>query len=356
MDLNDEARNKPRSRGAMPHRETHVKDLWAVVVRHWKLVALLAVVVAGFAYLNGQQRVVLGLVVGMLLGLGGAFFLEYLGQTIKTAGDIERAVGIPVLGLIPHVASIREAANGRGRPVVIMTQLGSDDPAVEAYRSLRTNVTFVGAEQPLQMIAVTSPEPGEGKSTTAANLALTLAQGGSRTLLVDGNLRRPLLHRAFGILQEPGLTDVLVGHAPAREAIRPNVAENLDVLPSGALPPNPAELLGSDAMQRLVGELRRDYAYIVMDTPPALPVTDATVAATIADATMLVMRSGETEEAATQRVVEQLRRVRARVAGAVLNGITPRHEQYYTYHSDKRGTRDRAGRRKAWRATLANIP
>jgi tyrosine-protein kinase Etk/Wzc len=303
---------------------------------------------------NLKQRVILGFLVGMLLGLGGAFFLEYLDQTIKTAADVERAVGMPVLGLIPHDASTREAANGRRKPLVIMTQLGSDDAAVEAYRSLRTNVTFVGAERPLQMIAVTSPGPGEGKSTTAANLALTLAHGGSHTLLVDGDLRRPLQHRAFGIVQEPGLTDVLVGHAPAREAIRPNVAENLDVLPSGALPPNPAELLGSDAMQRLVGELRRDYAYIVIDTPPALPVTDATIAATIADATMLVMRSGETEEAAAQRAVEQLRRVRARIAGVVLNGITPRHDQYYTYYSYTRGTRDRAGRRKSWKATLAN--
>lgn len=303
---------------------------------------------------NLRQKIVLGFLVGLLLGLGGAFFLEYLDQTIKSASDVERTIGMPVLGLIPDEARLSSGGDTRRKPIVVLTHLSPDDPAAEAYRALRTNVTFVGAERPLQFLAVTSPGPGEGKSTTAANLALTLSMGGSRTLLIDGDLRRPLQHKAFGLVQDPGLTDVLVGHATAREATRPEVAPNLDLLPSGSIPPNPAELLGSDAMQRLVGELRRDYEYIVMDTPPTLPVTDATIVATIADATVLVMRSGETEESAAQRAVEQLRRVRARVAGAVLNGITPRHDHYYTYYSYRSDAKDRRGR-KSWRTAIANM-
>jgi tyrosine-protein kinase Etk/Wzc len=298
---------------------------------------------------NLKQKIILGFLVGLLLGLGGAFFLEYLDQTIKSATDIERAVGTPVLGLIPHEPKLAAGANGRrGKPIVVLSALSPDNPAVEAYRALRTNVTFVGAEKQLQLIAVTSPGPGEGKSTTAANLAMTLAQGGNRTLLMDGDMRRPLQHRAFGLVQEPGLTDVLVGTATAREAVRPDVAENLDILPSGAQPPNPSELLGSDAMHRLVTDLRHEYDYVVVDTPPVLPVTDATIVATVADGTILVMKSGETEETAAQRAVEQLRRVRARIAGAVLNGITPRHDHYYTYYSYRRepGTRSRKGGRR----------
>lgn len=291
-----------------------------------------------------RQKVILGLLVGLLLGLGGAFFLEYLDQTIKNAGDVERVVGAPVLGLIPFDAALGPSRNGQRIPQVI-TREGVDRPAAEAFRTLRTNVTFVGAEKPLQFITVTSPGPSEGKSTTAINLAVALAQGGQRTLLMDGDLRRPSVHRAFGLVQDPGLTDVLVGQAVTREAIRPEVAPNLDLLPAGSIPPNPSELLGSSAMQSLLSELRRDYHYIIMDTPPTLPVTDASVAASNADATILVFRSGDTEEMAAQRAVETLRRVHARVAGVVLNAVTARHDHYYTYYSYRREPARRRGLR-----------
>lgn len=280
-----------------------------------------------------MQKVLLGVLVGLLLGLGGAFFLEYLDQTIKNAADVQRVVGVPVLGQIPYEAKLAQSANGKRHPIVVMSALGPDDPAAEAYRALRTNVTFVGADKPLQFIAVTSPSPGEGKSTTATNLAVTLAQGGNRTILVDGDLRRPLIHRAFDLNQEPGLTDVLIGRVSQREAIRPQVTPQLDILPAGSSPPNPSELLGSGAMHALVADLRRQYDYIVIDTPPTLPVTDAAVVATSADATILVLRSGDTEENAASRAIDMLRRVNARVAGAVLNGVARRHDQYYTYYS-----------------------
>jgi len=280
-----------------------------------------------------RQRIILGVLVGLLLGLAGAFFLEYLDQTIKSSADIERVLGIPVLGAIPYDTKLAPRSGGHRGSLVTISHLDPDEPIVESYRALRTNVTFVGAEKPLQFIAVTSPGPREGKSTTAINLALTLAQSGRRTILVDGDLRRSSVHRAFGLVQEPGLTDMLIGGVSTAEGIRPEVAEKLDLLPSGSTPPNPSELLGSSAMDALIKKLRHDYEYVIMDTPPTLPVTDAAVIASNADATILVVRSGDTEETAAQRALDQLRRVGARIAGAVLNAVSPKKDPQYSYYS-----------------------
>jgi capsular exopolysaccharide synthesis family protein len=284
-----------------------------------------------------RQKVTIGLLVGLLLGVAVAFFLEYLDQTIKSSGDVERVLDIPVLGLIPLDPRGPRGGRGDGRrrgSLPLISRASPDDPTSEAYRALRTNVTFVGVEKrALQLICVTSPGPGEGKSTTAANLAITLAQQGAHVLLVDADLRRPLVHRAFNLVQEPGLTDILVGTAALREAVRPNVIPNLDVLPGGALPPNPSELLGSEAMHRLLDELRGSYDTVIFDTPPALAVTDATVLGASADAIILVLRAGETEEAAALRALEIFRRVQARVAGTVLNGVEKQRDRYYRYYN-----------------------
>jgi capsular exopolysaccharide synthesis family protein len=219
------------------------------------------------------------------------------------------------------------------RALPLVSLHSPDDPASEAYRALRTNVTFVrSGEQPVRSLVVTSPGPSEGKSTTAANLAITLAQQGARTLLVDADLRRPHVHRAFNLVQEPGLSDLLVGRVQLREAVRPGVAPNLDILPAGALPPNPSELLGSEAMRRLLAELHGRYDMVVCDSPPTLPVTDATVLGAAADGVILVIRSGETEEAAAQRALEQLQRLQVRVAGTVLNGVARRRDRYYNHY------------------------
>jgi len=299
---------------------------------------------AGRIGMGLRQKLVIGLFVGLFLGILGAFLLEYLDQTIKTSADIERALEVPVLGMIPmEPRAMTAMANGNGRRRVslpLVSLMSPDNPASEAYRTLRTNVMFVNAEQrQLKLIMVTSPGPGEGKSTTAANLAITLAQQGAPTLLVDADLRRPLVHRAFNLVQEPGLTDVLVGKAQLREAIRPNVVPKLDVLPAGALPPNPSELLGSEPMHRLLDQLRGQYETIIFDSPPTLAVTDATVLGAEADAVILVVRAGETEEVAAQRAIAQLRRVQARVAGSVLNGLQKHRDRYYNYYAYYRGDR-----------------
>ena len=288
-----------------------------------------------------RQLLTLALLVGLFLGVLTAFLLEYLDQTIKTSTDIERALEVPVLGMIPYEPRPAATNGGNGRrrrSLPLVSLMGSDTPSSEAYRTLRTNVTFVNAEQrQLQLVVVTSPGPGEGKSTTAANLAITLAQNGTATLLVDADLRRPLVHRAFNLVQEPGLTDILVGKASVREAVRPNVLPKLDVLPAGALPPNPSELLGSEAMRSLLSQLRGQYEAVIFDSPPTLAVTDATVLGAASDAVILVVRAGETEEVAAQRAIAQLRRVQARVAGTVLNGLQKTRDRYYNYYTYYRG-------------------
>ena len=291
-----------------------------------------------------RQKVTIGLLVGLLLGVVAAFFLEYLDQTVKSSADVDRVLQIPVLGLIPFDAHAhRDGGRGRRRSgIALVSRIAPDDPTSEAYRTLRTNVTFVSAEKrALQLLCVTSPGPGEGKSTTAANLAITIAQQGAHTLLVDADLRRPLVHRAFNLVHEPGLTDILVGSATLREAVRPNVIPNLDILPGGALPPNPSELLGSEAMHRLLEELRGQFDTVIFDTPPALAVTDATVLGASIDGVVLVLRAGETEEAAAQRAVEVFRRVQARIAGTVLNGVAKQRDRYYQYYNYGRSARGR---------------
>lgn len=298
-----------------------------------------------------RQRLLIGLLVGLFLGILSAFLLEYLDQTIKTSGDVERVLDVPVLGVIP----IGARAGARRRSALPLVSLASpDDASVEAYRAFRTNVTFVNAEErALQILCVTSPGPSEGKSTTAANLAITLAQQGTHVLLVDADLRRPVIHRAFNLVQEPGLTDILVGAATLREAARPNVVTNLDVLPAGALPPNPSELLGSAVMHRLLEQLRAEYDMVVFDSPPALAVTDSTVLGASTDAVIVVVRSGETEETAAQETMEQFRRVHARVAGAVLNGVEKQGDRYYYY--ERGGAARRSGPWAAFRSRISNF-
>jgi tyrosine-protein kinase Etk/Wzc len=275
------------------------------------------------------RQTALGLLVGLVLGVLAAFLLEYVDRGIKTSSDVERAVDIPVLGLIPLGTRLGEGGGPAGAPrrrraIPLVALTSPEDPSAEAYRALRASLTFVNAEaRSLRLLCVTSPGPGAGRSTTAANLAVTLAQQGTHVLLVDADLRRPALHRAFNLVQEPGLTDILVGTATLREAARPNLVANLDVLPAGALPPNPSELLGSAAMLRFLEELRAAYEMVIFDSPPALAAPDAAVLGAATDGVILVLRAGETNPAAARRALELFRSANARVAGAVLNGTEP---------------------------------
>ena len=227
---------------------------------------------------------------------------------------------------------------GRGVPLVVA--MDPLDPAAEAYRNLRMNLMFTSNEEsPIRSVLFSSPGPSEGKSTTAINFAVMLAQQGQRVLMIDADLRRPSLHRALDVLREPGLTNLLIGDAEPRETIRPNVLPNMDFLPSGPFPPNPSELLNSKAMGRVLEELENRYDQIVIDSPPVLAVTDAAILAVHTDGAVLVLRSGETEQRTAERSVEQLRRLGVRVFGAVLNEVSAASpdesyylQYYYSYH------------------------
>lgn len=288
---------------------------------------------------RGRMNILLGALLGLILGAGAAFFLEYLDRTVRTTADVESFLGVPVLGIIPRLRRVVEAEErGETLPMSVPLVVALDplDPAAEAYRNLRMNLMFMSTEdEPIRTILFTSPGPSEGKSTTGLNFAVMLAQQGQRVLLLDADLRRPSLHKALDILREPGLTNLLVGDAELREAIRPSVLPNLDFLPSGPFPPNPSELLNSKAMERLLEELEGKYTHVILDSPPILAVTDSSVLGAHADGVVVVLRSGETEQKAAERAVDQLRRIGVRVFGAVLNEVatsTPEESYYLQYY------------------------
>jgi tyrosine-protein kinase Etk/Wzc len=282
---------------------------------------------------RGRTNMMLGALLGLVLGIGAAFFMEYLDRTVRTSADVETLLGIPVLGVIPKLRHVREGEpTPVESPLPLLVAMDPMDPAAEAYRNLRMNLMFMSTEdEPLRTLLFSSPGPNEGKSTTALNVGVMLAQQGHRVLMVDADLRRPSIHKALDLLREPGLTNLLVGDADAREAVRLNVLPNLDILPSGPFPPNPSELLSSNAMERVLEEFRGHYSHIIIDSPPALAVTDAALVGRYVDGVILVLRSGETEQRAAERGVDQLGRVGVRVLGAVLNEVssTTSEESYY---------------------------
>jgi len=289
-------------------------------------------------------NLLLGLILGGILGIGIAFTREYMDETVHTREDIQAATGgAPILGMIPR---IRQAGlNGKSSKSAMSTiggvgELGARlvagrdprNPVSEAYRSLRTNLTFSNPDKPPKIIVFTSPLPQDGKSTTAANLAITLTQQGIKTLLIDADLRRGLLHGVFGANRDPGLTNVLAGGAAISEAIQEidlQESGKLDFMSSGPYPPNPAEILGSQRMKSLLQALDERYDLVLIDSAPLTVVTDAAVLGTKADGVVLVARANVTEKGALTYAAEQLRNVRAPILGCVLNDVDYRRDSRY---------------------------
>jgi len=291
---------------------------------------------------NKPLSLALALVLGLGLGAGAAFLRENMDGSVHTREDLQDvAPGLPVLGLIPR---IQEASNGR-RQAPAHAAKGVKDlshrliagrdprsPISEAYRSMRTNIAFSSVDRAHRVLVFTSALPGDGKSTSSANLAVTLAQQGLRVLLVDADMRRGVLNQVLGELRAPGLSDVLIAEAELTEAIRKiDLGESgtLDFMPSGTLPPNPAELIGSDRTRRLLDQLKDRYDSVILDAPPLNLVTDAALLGTRADGVVVVARSGVTDRGAISYALDQLAAVRAPVLGAVLNDIDVRKDRYY---------------------------
>ena len=292
----------------------------------------------------------LGLILGLCGGVGLAFLLESLDNTVRTPEQAELVSGLPTLGVVPqflradaprlHPAKLSLAnSEPASRRAELIAQLRPNSEAAECYRSLRTSILLSALDCPPKVLLVTSPLPQEGKTTTSVNCAIVLAQRGSRVLLVDADLRRPGVHRAFGFDRKGGLSTVLAGTTTIESVMKtyPEVP-NLSILPAGPPPPHPAELLDASKMRSLIAEWRQEYDHVIIDTPPALSVTDPVLLSVEADSIILVIRSGKTTKDALRRAGELLWQVNARVMGIVVNGIdlgSPDH--YYYYYGAKAG-------------------
>jgi polysaccharide biosynthesis transport protein len=257
---------------------------------------------------------------GMLAALGLAFGIEYLDDTVKTPEDVSKRLGLPLLGLVPAI---------KGARVPLLSETVPHDFG-EAFRSLRTSLVFTAGAGKARVIAVTSTQPLEGKTTTACNLATALALGGSRVLLIDADMRRPGLHRIMGVENNVGLSELLVAQARVREAVQPTTEPNLFVIAAGRTPPNPSELLASDRMKSFLTNLTQGpFDWVVLDTPPVLAVTDAVVLAGSVSAVVFVVGSEMTRRSHAERALATLRAGRPRSIGVVLNRVDFDRNKYY---------------------------
>ncbi len=284
----------------------------------------------------------LGVIAGLFAGLGLAFVLSRMDRTLKSAADAE-ALGATVLGALPTIGGgrkkgrkFRKSKDARSRyepqdisesrDLIVHTHPRS--AVAECCRTVRTNLTFMGADRALEVLEITSAEPREGKTTVAVSLAIAMAQSGKRVLLIDTDMRRPRIHRAFGLGSDVGVTSVLVGEQALSDCAAETEVPNLFVLPCGPVPPNPAELLHTPQFRDLVAEARRTFDRVILDSPPLGAVTDAAIVGPQVDGTVLVVKMGETSRDAAASVIKRLRDVGANVVGTVLNQIDASASRY----------------------------
>jgi len=290
---------------------------------------------------NIPRNLAFALILGITSGLGLAFLLESMDNTIRTTEQAQIISSLPSLGMIPLGSKSGSNGNGAKRLVLtsskeaveLVTQVRPQSQMAESYRALRTSLLLSSLGAPPKVIMVTSARPQEGKTTTAINSAIVLAQKGVRVLLVDADLRRPSVHKTLGMGPRSGLSNVLTGSATLEQTITTSpVLPNLFVLPAGSPPPNPAELLASPNMKDVLNELREQFDHVVIDTPPTLSVTDAVVLSPRVDAIILVIRSGQTTKQALRRARDILMQVNAHVTGVLLNAVDLKSPDYYYYY------------------------
>ena len=274
------------------------------------------------------RNALLALAVGLVLGIGAAFLRDYLDDSLKTKGDLERSgSGLPVLGSIPTVTGWR-----RGEPARVASMTEPTSHVAEAYRTVRTSIQFLELEHSMKALQVTSPSAAEGKTTTVANLGVVLARAGQRVVILCSDLRRPRIHDFFGLQNKVGFTSVLLGDVPLDQALQPVLGEeNLRLLASGPLPPNPSELLVSKRAARLFEELQEHTDLLLVDSPPVLPVTDAAALSAHVDAVLVVATSGTTTRKQFAQALELLDRVKAPLIGTILNEVRGRGQYGYAY-------------------------
>lgn len=301
---------------------------------------------------NTKVNLAVGLLLGLGLGTLAAFLIEQTDNSIKSVSDIERK-GLNVLGIIPDISKSKSLNKKRNNTKKtkkvpkgqkgtisltndirrrIITKEDPRSPISEAYRSLRTSITFAAVDNPAKTIIVTSPGPGEGKTTTITNLAITFANLGKRTLLVDVDLRRPAIHRIFNLNIEPGVTHYLTGFPrDIHPLIKQTEIKNLQVITAGATPPDPSVLLSSKRMQEFIMSLELGWDIILFDSPPTIAVTDTSLLSENVDQFIIVVKSGQTDKLAFDRAIQLLESVNAPIAGVIMNAVSPRNS-YESYH------------------------
>jgi len=285
------------------------------------------------------SSIILGLLLGLLLGLQAAFLLEKFQDRVKGEELLKQSTGLSNFAVVPDfrddysdglaLSTVTERFSPK---FLISNPIFQHAFYRESFKVLRTNLMFAQVGKPLKALGVLSPGPEEGKTLVNANLAISLAQGGKRTLLVDTDFRKSSVRKAFGLENgmETGLPLALTGQKPWKDMVRPSGVENLDLLPNTVTPPNPAELLGSESMKRMIDEMKNGYDFVVFDGAPILAVTDSVVLSTLLDGVVLMARFNQTRSSSVQRSLEQLRRVGTHVVGTVLNYV-PMKKGFYGY-------------------------
>jgi len=291
--------------------------------------------------------ILISLLLSTAAGVGLAFLLDYLDNTIKTVEDVSRYAQLPALSVVPAVAGgahRRLAARGRralrgaqsekpgAKPSYQLATLDSQSSAAEAYRVLRTSVLLSAAGRPPKTILITSGQPGEGKTTTVVNTAISLAQMGASVLVIDCDLRRPTAHKVLGVEPSQGLSTFLSRDVPLNQVIQKLPIANLSLLPCGPVPPNPAELIISDKMKEMLKSLSEQYDHIIIDSPPLINVTDPVILSTMVDGVILVVHGGKSTREIVRRARQELSNVGAKIFGVVLNNVDLRHEGYDKYY------------------------
>jgi capsular exopolysaccharide synthesis family protein len=301
---------------------------------------------------NRTRTVIAAFFLSIGLGLGLALFFEYLDDTVHSTQEVERMLHLPALAVIPSVGSaarrrvlpgiskstaLQKQSNGNGNGhSELLTNMDSRSPLAEAYRHLRTSVLLSTAGRAPKSLLVTSSLPGEGKTTTAVNTAISLAQTGASVVIIDADMRRPRLQSIFGMQGQLGLSSILssdVSEADILAMVREDQESGLGVLTSGPIPPNPAELLGSDQMRRLITTLQANYTHVVVDSPPVSSFTDGVLISTMVDGVLLVVHGGKSSRHIVRRSKQLLNDVGAKIFGVVLNNVNLQSHDYYYYQS-----------------------
>ena len=287
---------------------------------------------------NKRLNILLAAVVGLFLGVGLAFFFEYLDNTVKTPEDVEQLIRLPSFGMVPEISYERRRGleSGTSYPVELVTFGHPKSMLSEAYRNIRTSILLSFSERPPKRIAISSPNPAEGKTTTVINTAIALSQTGAQVIIIDSDMRKPRVHKIFGEENGVGLSNFLSGNADLDSVIKKSDVPNLYYIPSGPIPPNPSELIGSKLFKSMMESLGERFDHLILDSPPVLGFADATILSTSVDGVILVVLGGKTPRETLQHAKEVLHQVNAKILGVVINRIDIQRSDYgyyyYRYH------------------------